>query len=220
LLAAVTRDVSGGKTTPTEGSDRPIDGVKLRLDAGSTGNSSFLRSTLAEGAFPGTTVSTEKSAATLRQASDGIQLAIRNGREVSVSLTPGELGQITIRVSTDQGVVSAKIEAQTAAGYLALNDSLGQLRDSLQQHGLVLDRLEVSLAERSNSDTQGGTSDRNNNAWTQSGWGRQGDGSSGQPGSEGDARNDTPANDSQPTDRKSETPSRGRMQTGRLDLQV
>jgi flagellar hook-length control protein FliK len=59
-------------------------------------------------------------------------------------LRPQELGQIEIQLTRDtQGRISAHLTADRDSTHVALSQSLGQLRETLTQAGITVDRLQV-----------------------------------------------------------------------------
>lgn len=82
-------------------------------------------------------------------------------RPIKIRLTPPELGALHVEVSRRDGKVSAQFEVTTTAAHAALNDQLSTLRESLGRAGVIVDRIEVRLAEptreegRSEDDREG-----------------------------------------------------------------
>ena len=77
-------------------------------------------------------------------------------QSLKMRLHPAELGAVEITlVRHESGSVSAQITAETEAAYASLNDNMIQLRESLENAGLQIEKLEVG--HRSASSTgQGG----------------------------------------------------------------
>lgn len=64
---------------------------------------------------------------------------------LKMRLNPAELGEIEIRLERDaSGKINAHIRTENETARHILSESLGQLRDSLQNSGLNIERLEVS----------------------------------------------------------------------------
>jgi hypothetical protein len=74
------------------------------------------------------------------------------GGEARIRLRPEYLGELTLRVSVDQGVVTARLEAESASVRRWIEQHEGSLRDALGQHGLTLGSLHVSEHEHADSD--------------------------------------------------------------------
>lgn len=64
--------------------------------------------------------------------------------EAKISLVPEHLGQLDVKVSVQNGVVTAIFSAETASAREMLELQLPQLRLALQQQGLQVERLVVS----------------------------------------------------------------------------
>src|SRR5262249_35362669 len=65
-------------------------------------------------------------------------------QSLQLRLKPQELGQIEIQLTRDaQGRVSAHLTADRESTHVALSQSLGQLRETLTQAGITVDRLQV-----------------------------------------------------------------------------
>lgn len=90
------------------------------------------------------------------QVAHGIQLTHQSGERMQIHLRPPELGNLQIDVSMRDGMLSARLEAQSPATHQLLVDNLPQLKDSLTQQGLQVDRLEVDLSDSMRSDTSAG----------------------------------------------------------------
>lgn len=66
------------------------------------------------------------------------------GTEAKFSLYPAHLGHIEIKITTREGQVSAQIVADTLMAKEALESQLPQLRQALQQHGLHVQKLDIT----------------------------------------------------------------------------
>lgn len=74
-----------------------------------------------------------------------LKLTEKNGiTEAKLVLYPRSLGQIDVKISAHNGVITAHFTADTASGKELLDTQLGQLRIALVQQGLQVDRLEVN----------------------------------------------------------------------------
>ncbi|CAM3356141.1 flagellar hook-length control protein FliK [Marinicrinis lubricantis] len=74
-----------------------------------------------------------------------MNLSQQNGMaEAKIILMPETLGQVEVRISMQNGVMTAQFVADTMLGKDALETQLLQLRASLQQQGLQVDKLEVT----------------------------------------------------------------------------
>ncbi|WP_126426382.1 flagellar hook-length control protein FliK [Brevibacillus marinus] len=74
-----------------------------------------------------------------------LKLTETNGiSEAKLVLYPRSLGQIDVKISAQNGVITAYFTADTASGKELLDTQLAQLRTALIQQGLQVDRLEVT----------------------------------------------------------------------------
>lgn len=76
--------------------------------------------------------------ASLKKASEFI--------EAKFSLTPEKLGDIDVQLTIHKGQVVAHFSAETMLGKESLESQISLLRSSLQQQGLQVDKLEISLS--------------------------------------------------------------------------
>ncbi|WP_270180459.1 flagellar hook-length control protein FliK [Alkalihalobacillus sp. CinArs1] len=88
---------------------------------------------------------------------------MKNGKEsqLRIKLSPENLGQLDIRLSTVDGKVTAQIATSTAAAKEMIEGQLHQLRQTFVQQGIQLDKVEVvqqstqSLLQDQQSQQQG-----------------------------------------------------------------
>ena len=66
-----------------------------------------------------------------------------HGGATVVQLRPAQFGKVTVRVQVEEGRVHADLVARTPEAARVLGEHLRVLRDSLEQKGFVVDRLEV-----------------------------------------------------------------------------
>lgn len=71
----------------------------------------------------------------------------RNG-SVRLKLSPPELGSLRLEVIVQQGVLSARLEAETPAARNLLLESLPVLRERLAQQDIRIERFDVDLMDR------------------------------------------------------------------------
>lgn len=82
-----------------------------------------------------------------------------SGQQLSLQITPPDLGTVRIEVHSHGGILTARLEADSPAARQLLTEHLPQLREALQQQGANLDRIDVYQSDRS---TQGeGMADSN-----------------------------------------------------------
>ncbi|HEY2421091.1 MAG TPA: flagellar hook-length control protein FliK, partial [Neobacillus sp.] len=63
--------------------------------------------------------------------------------EAKFSLYPEHLGHIEIKITSQQGQIAAQIITDTSMAKDALEGQLQQLRQALQQHGLLVQKLDI-----------------------------------------------------------------------------
>lgn len=76
------------------------------------------------------------------------RLAVERNQDVSrmsIKLQPEELGRIEIDLTVEQGRLKAQMVAQTQQVQEVLERHLPRLREALEQHGLKLDQIQVSV---------------------------------------------------------------------------
>lgn len=74
-------------------------------------------------------------------------LAKRETRTLRLQLRPEKFGQINLQITRGgDGRLSAQLAANLTGTQQALADGINHLRDTLEQSGLAIDRLEVNLA--------------------------------------------------------------------------
>jgi len=86
------------------------------------------------------------------QVVQSIQLLVtRGGGEAHLRLEPAYLGQLTVTLKLDRSGVSATIQAETPVVRESLQTNETLLRQALAEHGLRLDRLDVTEPAREES---------------------------------------------------------------------
>ena len=76
--------------------------------------------------------------------SRGLNAAVnQQGGNITLRLTPPEMGTVRIQMTMQGGNVSAQFHAETDSARSLLTQQLGQLRSSLESQGLTVDRLGV-----------------------------------------------------------------------------
>lgn len=91
------------------------------------------------------------------RVAQAVQTSSNNRQQVTLRLTPPELGTLQIEIAIDNGTVSARLETQTASARRILTENLPQLKEALAQHGATVERVEVFLADNSPNDRGGET---------------------------------------------------------------
>ncbi len=96
----------------------------------------------------------------LDQVTYAVQYSHANGQQMQLHLNPPELGALQVDVSMHDGVLSARIEAQTSTAQQILTDNISQLKDSLTQQGVSFDRIDVHLAGSNAGSGGSGSADK------------------------------------------------------------
>jgi len=94
-----------------------------------------------------------------QRVADGLRYAAVNNRSFRVHLHPPELGVLQIEITNDGGAMSARLEVHNTAARQALNDNLGQLKQSLVRHGVSLEKIEVHLSQTAADEQTGNRAD-------------------------------------------------------------
>lgn len=85
------------------------------------------------------------------QVENGIlQNAANGSRQLTLQLNPGDLGQLTVLLSVNQGEVSATIKADNQDSASIIREQLADLRVSLEAQGLKVKELDVQTQLRDN----------------------------------------------------------------------
>jgi flagellar hook-length control protein FliK len=99
------------------------------------------------------------SAQIIEQVAYALQVSHAGGQEMQIQLSPPDLGSLQINVSVHEGVLSARIEAQSPTTQQVLVDNLSQLKNSLTQQGVAFDRIDVRLAGSQTGSSSSGSAD-------------------------------------------------------------
>lgn len=101
----------------------------------------------------------------------GISSGQLKSAETKFSLYPEHLGHIEIKITSQQGHISAQIVTDTPAAKEALDGQLQHLKQAIQQHGIVVQKLDIvqqpSVEFNSNnlSFSQGGPGSQNQSSY-------------------------------------------------------
>jgi len=74
-----------------------------------------------------------------------------NVAEMRMTLRPESLGDIVLRVMTQNGIVTAQFEAENQRVKEALEAHFSQLRNALEEQGLTFSELSVSVRQEKGS---------------------------------------------------------------------
>jgi len=85
--------------------------------------------------------------ATVRQVSQALAQALRTkDGQITLRLTPRELGEVSVRIRVEGDTVSARIEPAREAAREALQAGVAQLREALTMRGYTVERIEIAEA--------------------------------------------------------------------------
>ncbi len=140
---------------------------KLREDNNSTRNQQFqakvetidssIKTGLAEATSSNNTKTTawEKISApkVMRQVDDAIYKTLNNGnKQLTLQLTPENLGKLNIMLQVNGKEVSAVIKAENADAARIIADNIDIIKSSLEQQGLKVEKMEVQAGLTNNQD--------------------------------------------------------------------
>ncbi|GFM33776.1 flagellar hook-length control protein FliK [Desulfovibrio subterraneus] len=87
------------------------------------------------------------------QVESGMLRTMQNGaKQLTLQLTPEDLGKITVILSVKNHEVNALIRPESAEAAKAINDQLHQLKTSLENQGLKVDNIEVQTGLQNQQD--------------------------------------------------------------------
>lgn len=81
----------------------------------------------------------------VRRVAGAFRAAEQNGGAVQLRLSPPELGSLQVRISIQDGAMTAKLEADNAAARTLLIDNLPALRERLAQQDIRIEKFEVDV---------------------------------------------------------------------------
>lgn len=88
----------------------------------------------------------------MERVAQAVQTSSANRNQVTLRLTPPELGALQIDVIVEKGTLTARMEVQNPAAQRVLTESLPQLKEALSQNSATLERIEVFLADNATDD--------------------------------------------------------------------
>lgn len=132
-------------TTQDAAASQPADGASLGpLTAGRNESSPVAAPTA-----PVVQVAPHDSQALVNTVSQLVLKSHDSGQQLSLQITPPDLGTVRIEVHSHGGVLTARLEADSPAARQLLAEHLPQLREALQQQGANVDRIDVYQSDRS-----------------------------------------------------------------------
>lgn len=136
-VIAVT-DAADQPTAKTETSPQPPPVATPRLPA----------EVLGIGPSTSTPVSDPAPVRLLQRVARAFAVAKPDSGEVTLRLSPPELGSLRLEVRVHQGAMVARVEAETSTARNILVDNLPALRDRLAEQGVRIERFDIDLMQR------------------------------------------------------------------------
>ncbi|MEM7626408.1 MAG: flagellar hook-length control protein FliK [Planctomycetota bacterium] len=141
-------------TSPTAVEPPPTAGSLLSADgsASRAGAPGGLNTALGTQVNPAGLTQAESNHDALNAArlSRGLNAAVnQQGGNITLRLTPPEMGTVRIQLNMQGGNISAQFHAETESARTLLSQQLGQLRTSLESQGLNVERLGVQAMNNS-----------------------------------------------------------------------
>lgn len=128
----------------------PTPSVGAELQAGNPRLQSWLSNTQASrgGATGGPVVTPAEQARFVQRVARAFQAAQSRDGEIQLRLSPPELGSLKLEVKVQGGVLTARLEAETATARTLLMDNLPVLRERLAEQGIQVEKFDVDLMDR------------------------------------------------------------------------
>ncbi|TWU27804.1 flagellar hook-length control protein FliK [Bythopirellula polymerisocia] len=95
----------------------------------------------------------------VQRVANAFRTAQQDNGEIQLRLSPPELGSLKIEIAVRSGVLTAKLEAETADARRVLLDNLPALRQRLAEQEIRIEKFEVDI-RRDGGQGQSGTEDR------------------------------------------------------------
>ncbi|MEX2026931.1 MAG: flagellar hook-length control protein FliK, partial [Pirellulaceae bacterium] len=96
----------------------------------------------------------------LNRVARAFQIAQQRGRELTLRLSPPELGSLRLELHIQDGVMTAKLEAETPTARTALIENLPALRERLAEQGIRIERFDVDLMQQQGEGARDHATDR------------------------------------------------------------
>lgn len=136
--AKAARSTSSTHSTTTAAHSAGDDSASLRSPAGSIGEPQHVET-------DPELVPTYDRARFVQRVSRAFHTAHSREGHIQLRLSPPELGSMRIAISVHEGVVSAKVEAETAAARNVLLDNLPALRERLAEQDIRIEKFDVDV---------------------------------------------------------------------------
>lgn len=105
----------------------------------------------------GTTLNQADQARFIQRVARAFHSAQQHDGEIRLRLSPPELGSLRLEVKVQDGVLAARLEAETPAARTLLLDNLPVLRERLAEQGIRIEQFEVNVADRRSGGPAGDT---------------------------------------------------------------
>ena len=147
-----TKQLGASDTTPaasnawvaSRGSES-VAGLEPSLGSASTGKATS-PTNAANGQEP-TGMPTIDRARFVQRVGGAIRTAQQRDGQIQLRLSPPELGSLRIQITINEGVVTARLEAETAAARTVLLDNLPALRERLAEQQVRIEKFDVDVRQ-------------------------------------------------------------------------
>ncbi len=118
--------------------------------------------------MPTSSVDTEN---VLKQIAESMKVELQNGleNEVRITLRPQHLGDVTLKILTDNGIITAQFEAESQRVKEIIESNFNMLKESLEEQGLEVSHLEVNVSSQDNGNQSESSKDTGQNIYGISG---------------------------------------------------
>jgi flagellar hook-length control protein FliK len=96
----------------------------------------------------------------LNRVAKAFEAAQQRDSEVRLRLHPAELGALSVEVKVHEGVLTARLQAETSEARTVLLENLPQLRERLAEQGIRIEKFDVDLMDHSDRQPQQSPSDQ------------------------------------------------------------
>lgn len=100
-----------------------------------------------EGAGDTTSLSPQERTRFVQRVANAFQAASQHEGEIRLRLSPPELGQLKLEISIKQGVLTARMEADTPEARQVLLENLPQLRERLAEQSIRVEKFDVDVRD-------------------------------------------------------------------------
>lgn len=147
-VAKEVSPVHSSSSTPVvvNSSSGEATAASLRSSTGSTGEESNVNTDL-------NPVPTVDRARFVQRVGRAFQSAQAGKGEIQLRLSPPELGSMRISITVHEGVVSAKVEVETAAARNVMLDNLPALRERLAEQEIRIEKFDVDVGREGGQET-------------------------------------------------------------------